>query len=74
MSIYMKTYKHYSFDDVINIYVGIETAKRKGKVKRLKHLLYLKKAIWKEGVYFGYGDEYDGNHISRLKEFKKEWL
>ena len=73
MNIYTKTYKHYSFDDIINIYVGIEIAKRKGKVKRLKHLLYLKKAIWKEGVYFGYGDEYNGNHISRLKEFNKEW-
>ncbi len=73
MSIYMKTYKHYSFDDIINIYVGIEKAKRKGKVKRLKHLLYLKKAVWKEGVYFGYGAEYDDNHISKLNDFNKEW-
>ena len=68
MNIYTKTYKHYSFDDIINIYVGIETAKRKGKVKRLKHLLYLKKAFGKGGVYFGYGEQFDGNHISRLKE------
>lgn len=74
MNIYTKTYKHYSFDDIINIYVGIETAKRKGKVKRLKHLLYLKKAFGQENVYFGYGEEYDGKHISRLKEFNKEWL
>lgn len=70
----MKTYKHYSFNDVINIYVGIEKAKRKGKVKRLKHLLYLKKVFGQENVYFGYGEEYDGKHISRLKDFSKEWL
>ncbi len=68
-----KTYKHYSFDDIINIYVGIEKAKRKGKVKRLKHLLYLKKAFGKENVYFGYGAEYDDNHISKLNDFNKEW-
>ena len=74
MNIYTKTYKHYSFDDIINIYVGIEIAKRKGKVKRLKHLLYLKKAFGQENVCFGYGEEYDGKHISRLKEFKKEWV
>lgn len=73
MNIYMKTYKHYSFDDIINIYVGIEKAKRKGKVKRLKHLLYLKKAFGKECVYFGYGAEYDGKHISKLNDFNKEW-
>lgn len=68
-----KTYKHYSFDDIINIYVGIEKAKRKGKVKRLKHLLYLKKAFGKGNVYFGYGAEYDDNHISKLNDFNKEW-
>lgn len=73
MDIYMKTYKHYSFDDIINIYVGIETAKRKGKVKRLKHLLYLKKAFGQENVYFGYGAEYNGNHISKLNDFNKVW-
>lgn len=73
MNIYMKTYKHYSFDDIINIYVGIEKAKRKGKVKRLKHLLYLKKSFGKECIYFGYGAEYDGNHISKLNDFNKEW-
>lgn len=73
MNIYMKTYKHYSFDDIINIYVGIEKAKRKGKVKRLKHLLYLKKAFGIECTYFGYGAEYDGNHISKLNDFNKEW-
>ena len=56
----------------MDIYVGIETAKRKGKVKRLKHLLYLKKAFGKECAYFGYSAEYDGKHISRLKDFDKE--
>lgn len=62
-------YKHYSFDDIITIAIEIYKAKRKGNVKRLKHLLYLRSAFGKDKVYFGYGKEYDGNHISNLKPF-----
>lgn len=63
--------RKFEFDDLFVIHRELAKAKRRGKMKRVKHLLFLRAFFWREYVIFGFSPYEPYGHVSRLSAFWK---